>query len=267
MELTRKRNTSELEKKRKKKKKKREEAQREPLERDSIALESNSTLSEPVQKAKSEALLRLTPSQKKDVLNKQAELYACIATLESIIISFKEARIAPTTYKRQVRALMRSAFKAKSGLEELNIDVTRFLEDEGITREFPLAVAKLKLAEGETGALLEILTASPATIAAKTLDITTNLITVMDLTRLKDIARIDMIVPRLDELLRIMKRFPGFNGEYWVIKEIKERRDRLMSRKPSDIISEEEAERLGFQADRWLKDFGGKLKEVSEGGV
>ncbi|MFX0097538.1 MAG: hypothetical protein ACFE7E_07245 [Candidatus Hodarchaeota archaeon] len=265
MEVTRKRNASELEKKRKKKE--REEARGEPLEVDSIILENNSTLSKPVQKAKSEALLRLTPSQKTAVLNKQAEMYACIATLESIIISFKEARIEPTTYKRQVRALMRGAFKAKGELEELNIDVARFLEDEGITKEFPLAVDKLKLAEGETGALLEILAASPATVAAKTLDITTNLITVMDLARLRDVARIDMLVPRLDELLRIMKGFPGLNGEYWVIKEIKEWRDRLMSRKPSDIISEEEAERLGFQADRWLKDFGGKLKEVSEGGV
>ncbi len=265
MEVTRKREKSEIEKK--KKEKKRDEALKEPLESNLIVSQDNSTLSESVRERESEALQELTPSQKKDVLDKQAELYACIATLESIIESFKEARIEPTTYKRQVRALMRGAFKAKGRLEELNIDVTRFLEDEGIAREFPLAVNKLKLAEGETGALLEILTASPATVASKTLDITTNLITVMDLTRLKNVARVDMLVPRLDELLNIMKRFPGFDGKYWVIKEIEEWRDRLKSRKPSEIISEEEAERLGFQADRWLKDFGAKLKEVSEGGV
>ncbi|MFX1485560.1 MAG: hypothetical protein ACFFBS_00355 [Promethearchaeota archaeon] len=265
MEVTRKRETSEAEKKRKEKKK--EEAPKEPLENSSTASEYKSTLSESVRGGESEALQRLSPSQRKYVLDKQAELYACIATLESIIESFKEARIEPAMYKRQVRALMTGAFKAKGRLEELNIDVAKFLEDEGIVREFPLAINKLKLAEGETGALLEILTASPATVASKTLDITTNLITVMDLTRLKDVARVDMLVPRLDELLSIMKRFPGFNAKYWVIKEIEEWRDRLKSRKPSETVSEEEAERLGFQADRWLKDFEAKLKEVSEGGV
>ena len=198
----------------------------------------------------------------------EAELFATIATLDTLTKSLIEGDLDPTLYKRQLRSLMRDAFKARMKLDKMNFNLNKFLEKEKIIEKFPYGAERLRLAEGTmpTSDEIPVGTIGPSfvsvsNIAAKTADVVANMIELIDLAKLRSVARIDLIVPNLDDILLLLENFPGFGKDYWVYTEIERWRDNLKKESPDKVINEEMAKNLEYNAVRWLNDFRRRLRE------
>ena len=87
------------------------------------------------------------------------------------------------------------------------------------------------------------------------------MIELIDLAKLRSVARIDLIVPNLDDILLLLENFPGFGKDYWAYVEIERWRDNLKKESPDKIIDEEMAKNLEYNAVRWLNDFRRRLRE------
>jgi hypothetical protein len=201
----------------------------------------------------------------------EAELFATIATLDTLTKSLIEGDLDPTLYKRQLRSLMRDAFKARMKLDKMNFDVDMFVKNEKIIEKYPHGAERLRLAEGRMPSMpnsdeVSVETIGPSfvsvsNIAAKTADVVANMIELIDLAKLRSVARIDLIVPNLDDILLLLEKFPGFGKDYWVYKEIERWRDNLKKESPDKVIDEEMAKNLEYNAVRWLNDFRRRLRE------
>lgn len=210
-------------------------------------------------------------AREKDQVELEAELFATIATLDTLTKSLIEGDLDPTLYKRQLRSLMRDAFKARIKLDTLNFSLDKFIKKEQIIEKFPYGAERLRVAEGDIpsmpasgeGSIDSIGPSfvSVSNIAAKTADVVADLIELIDLAKLRSVARIDLIVPNLDDILLLLENFPGFGKDYWVYVEIERWRDNLKKESPDKIIDEEMAKNLEYNAIRWLNDFRRRLRE------
>ena len=97
---------------------------------------------------------------------------------------------------------------------------------------------------------------------AKTADFVSSAIELIDLTRLKSVARADLLLADIDEMLHILKTFPSIPQDHWAIADMNTWRDIISKYKPQEVIKEEDCEKLEFQAARWLNDFRRLLKEL-----
>jgi hypothetical protein len=97
---------------------------------------------------------------------------------------------------------------------------------------------------------------------SKTADFVSAAIELIDLTRLKSVARADLILADIDEMLHILKTFPSIPKDHWAIDDMNSWRDIISKYNPQDVIKEEDCEKLEFQAARWLNDFRRLLKEI-----
>ncbi len=202
----------------------------------------------------------------------EADLYAITATLDTLTKSFNEGELDPYIYKKQLRSLIRDAFKTRMQLDKLNFQLEPFLNREKIIEKFPYGAERLRLAAGSTeesmppSGEVSVETIGPSFIsvsgiAAKAADIVADLIELIDVVKLRSVARTDILVPNLDDMLLLLEKFPGFGKDYWSYKEIERWRDTLKKEAPDKVIGDETAKQLEFEAVRWLKDFRRRLRE------
>ena len=201
--------------------------------------------------------------KKEDLLEIEAEFYSCIATLNSVVKNFEEGKLDPPTYKRQIRSLMRDAFKSQMELQEINYDMEGFLKNERIIEKFPFAAQKLRFTDKSTFEIspLDIATVSTAQIATMSSDLVSHFITISDYTKL-DMAKISAIMPILDDIILIIEKFPGFGKEYWVYIAVNQWRDKISVVNPSEILNSEDNSKLEYDVVRWAQDFKRRLQDL-----
>lgn len=245
-----------------------EREEKEPEQESNITLKSKLDLKITESASKNlrseKQLLSLLDEENKNLLYAlESELYADIATLQSLSKNFEEGRIDPSTFKRQLKALMKNAFKSKYDLENMGLDVESFIASQGFLEEFNLAVKKLKLEPGGSSAIYDILLESPAKIAAKTYDIVTNFDTLSDLVKLRYNATYELTSTLLNDLLISVRNYPGFGSDHWICREIISWQNQLAEGKSDDLLDEKIIEKLDNRVSIWKNEFYQKIKELS----
>lgn len=203
-------------------------------------------------------------------LELEAELYSCIATLDMLGKNYDNGLIDASTYSRQLRAYVQKIIDVRKKLEEKGFDLTRFIEKEEIIKNYPNAAAKLRIVKLDETEMrpeeeipLEIVKLSPAKLATETADLVSNFITLVDCVQLGDYARIDNIVPIMDDIILLLENFTGLDDRnYWVYKEIIAWRDNLKNEPPDLVVDSEDAKKIEYDAVRWFKDFRQRLKQL-----
>jgi hypothetical protein len=203
-------------------------------------------------------------------LELEAELYSCIATLDMLGKNYDNGLIDASTYSRQLRAYIQKIIDVRKKLEEKGFDLTRFIEKEEIIKNYPNAAAKLRIVKLDETEMrpeeeipLEIVKLSPAKLATETADLVSNFITLVDCVQLGDYARIDNIVPIMDDIILLLENFTGLDDRnYWVYKEIIAWRDNLKNEPPDLVVDSEDAKKIEYDAVRWFKDFRQRLKQL-----
>ncbi|NHJ83909.1 MAG: hypothetical protein FK734_00520 [Asgard group archaeon] len=207
-------------------------------------------------------------SKNKSTIELEAELFSCIATIDNLSHSFADGILDPGMYRRQLRALIRDAFMARFQLQKKGFDLEGFLEKEDIVKKYPYGAEKLRFAEGVTPITTD---SSIETIAmpfgemsdlpAKSADFVANSIELIDLLRLGSVARIELIVPNLDEMEEILIKYPGYGKDSDIVKEIANWKEMLEARPPDEVLDEGLIKRLEFEAVRWLNAFRRSLRK------
>ncbi|MBS7250864.1 MAG: hypothetical protein KIH08_09810 [Candidatus Freyarchaeota archaeon] len=203
-------------------------------------------------------------------LELEAELYSCIATLDMLGKNYDNGLIDASTYSRQMRAYIQKIIDVRKKLEEKGFDLTNFIEQEKIIENYPNAAVKLRIVKSDETVMrpveeipLEIVKFSPAKLATETADLVTNFITLIDCVQLGDYARVDNIVPIMDDIILLMENYTGLNDKnYWVYKEITAWRDRLKNEPPDLVIDSEDAKKIEYDAVRWFKDFRQRIRQL-----
>lgn len=203
-------------------------------------------------------------------LELEAELYSCIATLDMLGKNYDNGLIDASTYSRQLRAYIQKIIDVRKKLEEKGFDLTRFIEKEEIIKNYPNAAAKLRIVKLDETEMrpeeeipLEIVKLSPAKLATETADLVSNFITLIDCVQLGDYARIDNIVPIMDDIILLLENFTGLDDRnYWVYKELTAWRDNLKNEPPDLVVDSEDAKKIEYDAVRWFKDFRQRLKQL-----
>ncbi len=196
-------------------------------------------------------------------LELEADLYSSIVTLDNLEYSYENNEIEQIAYRKQLRALIRGIFKARIQLERIGFNLEEFIKKEKIDERYPKGIHQLRVAEGvEIASATSIPFDTLKKIPAKTADFVSSSIELIDLTRLKSVARADLLLADIDEMLHILKTFPAVPKDYWVTGDLANWREIISKYKPQEVIKEEDCEKLEFQAARWLNDFRRLLKEL-----
>ena len=201
-------------------------------------------------------------SSKKSQLELEAELFSCIATIDNLSQSFADGILDPGMYRRQLRALIRDAFKSRFQLQKMGFNLDGFLEREDIIKKYPYGAEKLRFAEGvapipisEKVETVAMPFQSMSDLPAKSADFVAGAIELIDLLRLGSVARVELIVPNLDEMEDIIKAYPGFGNNSEMFKEIQNWKEMLEVKAPDEVLEEGLIKRLEFEAVRWLNSF------------
>ncbi|MBY9000105.1 MAG: hypothetical protein KGD64_04260 [Candidatus Heimdallarchaeota archaeon] len=196
-------------------------------------------------------------------LELEAGLYASIVTLDNLAKSYEDNEIDQIAYRKQLRSLIRSIFKSRMQLEKVGFELEDFVKREKLDSKYPKGIRHLRVAEGvETADAVSIPFDSLKKMPSKTADYVSSAIELIDLTRLRSVARADLILADMDEMVHILKTFPSIPEDHWVIDDINNWREIIGKYKPEEVIKEEDCEKLEFQAARWLNDFRRVLKEL-----
>ena len=196
-------------------------------------------------------------------LELEANLYASIVTLDNLAISYENNEIDQIAYRKQLRSLIRSIFKSRMQLEKVGFQLENFIKKEKLDNKYPKGIRHLRVAEGvETADAVSIPFDSLKKMPTKTADYVASAIELIDLTRLRSVARADLLLADMDEMLHILKTFPSIPKDHWVIGDINNWRKIIGKYKLEEVIKEEDCEKLEFQAARWLNDFRRVLKEL-----
>lgn len=206
-------------------------------------------------------------SSKKSQLELEAELFSCIATIDNLSQSFADGILDPGMYRRQLRALIRDAFKSRFQLQKMGFNLDDFLNREEIIKKYPYGSEKLRFAEGVVPISLntEIETVAMPfkdmkNLPAKSADFVAGAIELIDLLRLGSVARIELIVPNLDEMEEILIEYPGYGAEHEIVKEIQNWKEMLEAKPPDEVLEEGLIKRLEFEGVRWLNSFRRSLR-------
>jgi hypothetical protein len=198
-----------------------------------------------------------------NLLELESDLFASIVTLDNLVSSFENNEIEQIAYRKQLRSLLRGIFKARIQLEKTGFNLEGFIKRERIDELYPKGAKQLRVAEGvETADAISIPFDTLKKMPAKTADFVSSAIELIDLTRLRSVARADLLLADIDEMLHILKTFPSVPKDYWVINDMNNWRDIISKYKPQEVIKEEDCEKLEFQAARWLNDLRRLLKEL-----
>ena len=204
-----------------------------------------------------------TKRRQKSPLDHKADLYAAIATIDRLAKHFDRGMVEETLYRRQMKAAISDVFKAQMALEENGFSMEEFIKERSLDEKFPEGIKRLNLVQGlEKEEDISLSLQKLKDLPAKTADYVAHAIELIDVLRLRSIARVEMIVPLLDEMFNIVKDFPNFGEEHWVAVEIDGWRKALLEESPSKILSEEDAEQLEFEASRWLNEFRSQISKI-----
>ena len=200
---------------------------------------------------------------KEDLLENEGELYSAIVTLDRLAEDFANGEIEDTFYRKQLQALIRTAYKARMKLEKTGqFDVEEFIKKHKLDEKHPKGIEKLRLAEGREGQI-EIPYKELRKIPKKVADYVATNIELLDNLALRSVAKIEYIVPLLDEMKRILTSFPGVEKDHWIIEEITSWIKILEKEDPSRLLDDSEIERLSFQAERWRAEFISLIAQLS----
>lgn len=206
-------------------------------------------------------------SSKKSQLELEAELFSCIATIDNLSQSFADGILDPGMYRRQLRSLIRDAFKSRFQLQKMGFNLDGFLDREGIVKKYPYGAEKLRFAEGvapiplnENVETIAMPFQQMNDLPAKSADFVAGAIELIDLLRLGSVARIELIVPNLDEMEVLIKTYPGFGEKSEMYKEIQNWKEMLEVKPPDEVLDEGLIKRLEFEAVRWLNSFRRSLR-------
>jgi molecular chaperone GrpE (heat shock protein) len=74
----------------------------------------------------------------------QAEFFATIATLDTLILNFQQKRFDSLIYNHQLKGVLQDLLKMKYVLEQYGISTVEFLKEEKIFQKFPHAIQQLE---------------------------------------------------------------------------------------------------------------------------
>lgn len=200
--------------------------------------------------------------KQKDPLEIEADLFAAIATMDKLSGYFDKGYINETLYRRQLKSCINDVYKARIALEQAGFNIQEFVEREKLAEKYPEGLRRLDLAEGLDPDSEAVDFAKLKQLPEKTAEFVANIIELIDLLKLRSVARVEYIVPLLDDMYDDLQAFPGMNAEYWSVVEINGWRQELLGEQPSKVLNEESCEKLEFDASRWLNDFRKAIKEI-----
>ncbi len=200
--------------------------------------------------------------RKKNPLDVEANLFAAIATMDQLSKYFDKGLVEETLYRRQLKSCISDVFKARMQLEDIGFNITDFIKREKLEEKYPEGIRRLNLVEGLDGESDSIVFKSLKDLPAKSADFVANSIELIDLLKLRDIAKVEYIVPLLDEIYNISITFPNIGNDHWIVSEVEGWRNELLNEAPSTVLPEETREKLEFDAVRWLNEFRRNLKEL-----
>jgi len=194
----------------------------------------------------------------------EADLYSAIVTLDNLARGYENGEVEQVAYKKQLRSLIRNIFKTRMRLEKIGgFNLESFVERENLANRFDKGMRLLQMAQGEETKDAEMIPfESLRRMPAKTAEFVSAAIELIDLTRLKSVARADLLIADIDELLHVLSSFPSVQKDNWMIEDMNNWKAILSEYKPSDVIKEEECEKLEFQASKWLNEFRRILKDL-----
>jgi hypothetical protein len=204
---------------------------------------------------------RLTPDQ----LECEADLYADIATLNSLMSNFERGNIDIATYKRQVQSLITDMLKCKTILEKTGISVQEFLSEEKIMEQYPLVYERFKALESDATleSFIESLSVTKADVASETAEFVTSLITLSDYAKLGgDMAKVESLIPIIEVLLEVLQDFPTTRKDYWGLQLLRNWHTKLSMLPADSVLAADEAKKLETDANRLLDDFKRRLREI-----
>jgi hypothetical protein len=204
---------------------------------------------------------KLTPDQ----LECEADLYADIATLNSLMSNFERGNIDIATYKRQVQSLITDMLKCKNILEKTGILIQEFMREEKIMEQYPLVYERFKALESDATleAFIESLSVTKADVASETAEVVTSLITLSDYAKLGgDMARVESLIPIIEVLLEVLKDFPTTHKDYWGLQLLRNWHTKLSMLPVDAVLAADDAKKLETDANRLLDDFKRRLREI-----
>ena len=200
--------------------------------------------------------------KQKDPLQIEADLFAAIATMDKLSKYFDKGLVEETLYRRQLKSCISDVFKSRMLLEKIGFDIDGFIKKENLESKYPEGLRRLDLVEGLDQNAESIEFKDLKELPVKSADYVANAIELLDLLKLRTVAKVEYIVPLLDDMNSILVHFPNIGKDHWSVVEITGWRDTLLDEKPSLVLSEEKSEKLEFDAVRWLNEFRRNLKEL-----
>ncbi|MHA1276515.1 MAG: hypothetical protein ACTSQI_03060 [Candidatus Helarchaeota archaeon] len=76
--------------------------------------------------------------------NAQAEFFATIATLDTLLLNYQQRRVDSQTYNTELKSILTDFIKIKYLLEQYGIDATEFIKEEKMLQKFPHAIQQLE---------------------------------------------------------------------------------------------------------------------------
>jgi len=199
--------------------------------------------------------------KKKEPLEIEADLYTAVATMDKLSNYFDKGYVGETLYRRQLKSCINDVYKARIALEDQGFNMQDFVTREDLESKFPEGLRRLDLAEGtDEENVLDF--SQLKQLPAIATDFVANAIELIDLLKLRSVAKIEYIVPLLDDMYAILEDFPGLDKDHWSVVEVNGWRSELLGEKPSKVLDEERCEKLEFDASRWLSDFRKQIKEL-----
>lgn len=214
----------------------------------------------PKPKLKVKSLIELSKKERERILTCEGDLYASIATLDFLTVEFTEhTTVPPDKYMRFLRTLLRSVDKAHHALENFGIEVPNFIERENLAQHFPKGT---EILDKHLKGILVIPSYDLTQLPRKSAKFVSICIELIDLLRLGELARVELLLPLLDDIAQVLESISFIGGNYWTVKEIREWIKTLELERPESILNENLAGKLELQADRWLRDFRNQLSNI-----
>jgi len=213
-----------------------------------------------ITKPKRKDRTQLSKKELERILNSEGELYASVATLDFLTIEFTEhGTVPPDKYRRYLRSFLKNVEKSQKSLESQGIGIFDFVAQEELAQQFPKGTEVL---EKHLKGVLVVPSYDLTQLPQKSAKFVGTCIELIDLLRLGELARVELLLPLLDDLARVLESISFIGGEYWSFKEIHEWIKTLEPERPETILSENLASMLELQADRWLRDFKDQLSKL-----
>ncbi len=204
----------------------------------------------------------ITSRKPKDPLQIEADLFAAIATMDKLSKYFDKGLVEETLLRRQLKACISDVFKARIQLEKIGFNIQEFITRENLHEKYPEGMRRLDLAEGLDEDAVSLEYKELKELPARSADYVASAIELIDLLKLRTIAKVEYIIPLLDDMSAILIKFPKIDESSKSIIEISGWVKTLGDERPSKVLGEEHCEKLEFDAVRWLNDFRRQLKEL-----